>query len=205
MRRVPPPHEGRFAIVTDVGGGMRWTLWRARRARLKRTAKPCGPGAATLAPSSLAMIRGATGAREPVPRGEHGISVNTIAQGGPDVSARTCGDCRLHFLLQAGHGCDRHPAFPAPSVPSRATSPHNSGMIVPRERGRPRLIARVEAFRTAVSCAMQAFGPRPCRLPRSRVSLAEFGEAQARRPPRKQRTCAEGETPCSRCSIDKRA
>jgi hypothetical protein len=22
---VPPPLEGRFAIVTDVGGGMRWT------------------------------------------------------------------------------------------------------------------------------------------------------------------------------------
>ena len=26
---VPPPHEGRFAVVTDVGGGMRW-LWRCR-------------------------------------------------------------------------------------------------------------------------------------------------------------------------------
>jgi hypothetical protein len=23
--RIPPPFEGRFAIVTDVGGGMRWT------------------------------------------------------------------------------------------------------------------------------------------------------------------------------------
>jgi hypothetical protein len=23
--RVPFPHEGRFAIVTDVGSGMRWT------------------------------------------------------------------------------------------------------------------------------------------------------------------------------------
>ncbi len=27
MPAVPPPLEGRFAIVTDVGGGMRWT-WR---------------------------------------------------------------------------------------------------------------------------------------------------------------------------------
>jgi hypothetical protein len=26
MFAVPPPLEGRFAIVTDVGGGMRWTL-----------------------------------------------------------------------------------------------------------------------------------------------------------------------------------
>jgi hypothetical protein len=25
---VPPPHEGRFAIVTNVGRGMRWTLER---------------------------------------------------------------------------------------------------------------------------------------------------------------------------------
>jgi hypothetical protein len=25
---IPRPHEGRFAIVTDVGRGMRWTLWR---------------------------------------------------------------------------------------------------------------------------------------------------------------------------------
>jgi hypothetical protein len=31
-------------------------------------------------------------------------------------SARTCGDCRLLFLLQAGHGCGQHPAFPAPSI-----------------------------------------------------------------------------------------
>jgi hypothetical protein len=31
--RIPPPHEGRFAIVTDVGSGMRWTRQRARRAR----------------------------------------------------------------------------------------------------------------------------------------------------------------------------
>jgi len=28
---VPPLHEGRFAIVTNVNGGMRWTHWlRAR-------------------------------------------------------------------------------------------------------------------------------------------------------------------------------
>jgi len=32
---VPLSHEGRFAIVTDVESGMRWTSW--RRARL-----PCG-------------------------------------------------------------------------------------------------------------------------------------------------------------------
>jgi hypothetical protein len=29
--RVPHPHEGRFAIVTDVGSGMRWTRCVTRR------------------------------------------------------------------------------------------------------------------------------------------------------------------------------
>jgi hypothetical protein len=48
--RIPHPREGRFAIVTDVGSGMRWTLWLCVDERsLKRTAKSCGPGAPTLA------------------------------------------------------------------------------------------------------------------------------------------------------------
>jgi hypothetical protein len=46
--------EGRFAIVTNVGCGMRWTLVvRQTNASLKRTAKSCGPDAPMLA-SSLA-------------------------------------------------------------------------------------------------------------------------------------------------------
>jgi len=48
---VPRPQEGRFAIVTDVGCGMRWTRWRTRRMRRSRTAKSCGPGIPTLMPS----------------------------------------------------------------------------------------------------------------------------------------------------------
>jgi len=49
------PHEGRIAIVTARWRGWRWTLWRQRGAsradekRRQRTAKSCGPGAATLA------------------------------------------------------------------------------------------------------------------------------------------------------------
>src|SRR5271168_191655 len=31
----PAPHEGRFAIVTDVGCGMRWTLWRRKTGAAK--------------------------------------------------------------------------------------------------------------------------------------------------------------------------
>jgi len=41
--RVFRPHEGRFAIVTNVGRKMRWTRRRKRRMRLSRTAKSCGP------------------------------------------------------------------------------------------------------------------------------------------------------------------
>jgi hypothetical protein len=50
---VPLPQEGRFAIVTDVGSGMRWTPWRrVDERRLRWTAKACGPDAPTLASSS---------------------------------------------------------------------------------------------------------------------------------------------------------
>ena len=64
---------------------------------LSRTAKTCGPGAATLALSSWAMIPRATGAREPVPRGEHAISVNTIAQGMPVISAEPVVTAACYF------------------------------------------------------------------------------------------------------------
>ena len=51
---IPRPQEGRFAIVTDVGCGMRWTRWRTRRMRRSRTAKSCGPGIPTL----MSSLRG---------------------------------------------------------------------------------------------------------------------------------------------------
>jgi hypothetical protein len=49
---IPCPQEGRIAIVTDVGCGMRWTRRVARRAAPTRTAKSCGPDAPTLVSSS---------------------------------------------------------------------------------------------------------------------------------------------------------
>src|ERR1700737_4128777 len=36
IRPVPLPQEGRFAIVTDVGGGMRWTRMALQDERCKR-------------------------------------------------------------------------------------------------------------------------------------------------------------------------
>ena len=38
LARLAPDKEGRIAIVTDVGRGMRWTLWQ----RETSAAKACG-------------------------------------------------------------------------------------------------------------------------------------------------------------------
>src|SRR5450432_1077989 len=87
MIAVPLPHEGRFAVVTDVGSGMRWTRqrqapsWR-RRMKLQRTAKSCGPGAPTLALSSWTRTTGDGGNKARSP-GRSRISRNTIVQGMP--------------------------------------------------------------------------------------------------------------------------
>src|ERR1700733_7423808 len=62
------PREGRFAIVTDVGRGMRWTRRCRRRTaplpgeafwrrRVARTAKSCGPDIPTLISSRPMMLR----------------------------------------------------------------------------------------------------------------------------------------------------
>jgi hypothetical protein len=62
-RPVPDP-EGRFAIVTNVGRGMRWT-WRSRRRTwLTRTAKSCGPDAPMLASSCAGSFRRSDGGKK---------------------------------------------------------------------------------------------------------------------------------------------
>ena len=62
---VPLPLEGRLAIVTDVGSGMRWACWRARRAWPVRTAKSCGPDPPTLGSSLCVTNAQATVAKKP--------------------------------------------------------------------------------------------------------------------------------------------
>src|SRR5690349_24297133 len=84
---VPRSSEGRFAIVTDVERGMRWTRALVRRTRHPRTAKACGPGLPTLRPSCADDVSAAMGARKPGSQGERAISVKTIAQGMPDDPA----------------------------------------------------------------------------------------------------------------------
>src|ERR1700744_1027744 len=88
---IPARSEGRFAIVTNGGPAMRWTLHAQARMRgrvgRKRTAKSCGPDLPTLR-SSLPEMTGRRGSlSSPALRGEHDAAVKTIAQGMPDVSA----------------------------------------------------------------------------------------------------------------------
>jgi hypothetical protein len=65
---VPFPQEGRFAVVSDVGSGMRWTLRRrVDERRLRWTAKACGPGAPTLALRSRDYPANDGGKRAPSP------------------------------------------------------------------------------------------------------------------------------------------
>jgi hypothetical protein len=120
MIAVPLPHEGRFAVVTDVGSGMRWTRqcqapsWR-RRMKLQRTAKSCGPGAPTLALSSWTRTTNDGGKRARSP-GRSRISRNTIVQGMPVDAVYLWLLTPVLFCCTGGYGCNAHPAFPAPSV-----------------------------------------------------------------------------------------
>jgi hypothetical protein len=105
---------------------MRWTLRRqagsSRRTKTpQRTAKSCGPGAATLALSRRSNPS-VTGARKAASPGRARISCKTIARGKPGCLGCTC-QTRVHSLATFSTRCcgrSRRPAFPAPSVRKRA-------------------------------------------------------------------------------------
>jgi hypothetical protein len=74
-----------------------------------------------------------TGARQPGPRGERGISRNTIAQGRPVDPVLTCGSCPVLFLCTGAAGvADTRPSLRPPLI-SRAMSSQSSGAIARRE------------------------------------------------------------------------
>jgi hypothetical protein len=68
--RRPVPHEGRIAIVTDVGRDAVDAGGAKRRGRFSRTEKSCGSDAPKLA-SSLREEAQATVSNKPGRRGEH--------------------------------------------------------------------------------------------------------------------------------------
>src|SRR5436190_24251000 len=81
------PTRGAYHDRHDTWGagcGGRFGVRRERSRRTKtpgRTAKSCGPGAATLALSRWESVLPATVAKEPAHRGEHEVSRKAIAQG----------------------------------------------------------------------------------------------------------------------------
>jgi hypothetical protein len=125
----PASPEGRFAIVTNVGRGMRWTLWRGETNAHEADGEvvwSSHPDAdvklAEVFP--LAMV-----ARKPgSPRRARRKPLKPFAQGVPDRFGGPVVDllvCFFCFAREAA-GATVHPAFPAPSS-SRDFGWHNSG------------------------------------------------------------------------------
>jgi hypothetical protein len=117
-------------------------FWAAGRAARRRTAKACGPDLPTLGSSFARRFATRRGLSSPAPRGERAISRKPLAQGMPGMFRRTCGDCRLLFLLQAGRGCDRCTGIPCALLTRGTMMMHHSGMFVPRECGAVSSIAK---------------------------------------------------------------
>src|SRR5262245_28606507 len=92
-----------------------------RTKRHQRTAKSCGPGAATLASIRPACAGTATVTKKAAHRGEHEVSRQTIARGKPGCLGCTCSFYPVCESTRAFYGCIQRPAFPAPSVGARAT------------------------------------------------------------------------------------
>src|ERR1700751_2121979 len=95
----------------------------------QRTAKSCGPGAATLASIRPARAGTATVATKAVHRGEHEVSRKAIARGKPGCLGCTC-QTRVHSsTTHRTRRCGRsqRPAFPAPSVQEGANEMQSSG------------------------------------------------------------------------------
>jgi hypothetical protein len=86
------PTEGRFAIVTNAGRDAVDADGAGDERRLRWTAKSCGPDASTPA-SSWRSNSPATVTNKPDRRGEHEVTVKTIAcgnAGGPVVTMLVC-------------------------------------------------------------------------------------------------------------------
>src|SRR5262245_34935752 len=78
-------------------------LHRAKRSQ--RTAKSCGPGAATVASIGTACAGSATVTKNAAHRGEHEVSRKAIARGKPGCPGCTCGLTRVHLFYRTfAHG-----------------------------------------------------------------------------------------------------
>jgi hypothetical protein len=109
----------------------------ARRTKsLRRTAKSCGPGAATVASILSGLCWGGNGDNKRRSPGRARISCKAIARGKPGCLGCTCQNpCAFSFYhCTRCCGRSRRPAFPAPLSSRGANEIAELGQIVSRER-----------------------------------------------------------------------
>jgi hypothetical protein len=113
------PQEGRFAIVTDVGRGMRWTRWP------RQTSDVDADGEVVWSWRPLAGVKSASDDPQMTvtktswtPGRARRKPLKPIAQGMPVIRLSPVVTCLCASSLRTqGCGCRlKHPAFPAPSV-----------------------------------------------------------------------------------------
>ena len=131
--------KGRFAIVSDVGCGMRWTRVAACDERCQRGR----PRRVVLAPrrwcqvlKKLTLLRDDGGNKARSPRRARYTPLKPL-RGECRVNRCDRGDYARMLILFCMRGCGRieRPAFPAPSASGGTMFVDDSGAIARRERG----------------------------------------------------------------------
>ena len=115
---VPAHTEGRFAIVTDVGQGMRWT-----RAAPETRALICGRRSrVVLTPRRWRQVGGSDsagdgGKKARSPGRARNMLLKPSRAGMPgDPGATVVTNACAFYHCARGYGCIGHPAFPAPPL-----------------------------------------------------------------------------------------
>ena len=131
---VPPDKRGaRDRLERAVGCGGRGCVEDERHRRVRRRR-------VVLTPRRWRQVGGSgpadDGGKRAVHRGELVISRKATAQGMSDcLRCPVCSHAQPLFLCVRDLGCGAHPAFPAPSLFSRANEFQNLGRFAPRDRG----------------------------------------------------------------------
>ncbi len=132
--RIPPSHEGRFAIVTDVESGMRWT-----QASLLTRARICRgrPSRVVLTPRRWRQVGDDASTDVWHRAGDGGKKARSPGRARRKPLTPSRGECRAfsgvtvvtnaRVLYTTTRGCGRigRPAFPAPSVHNSRAEPED--------------------------------------------------------------------------------
>ena len=148
-------------VVTNVGPRIRWTLCCQVRFKTQTNDRAADgevvwfwrSDAGAKPVKTLSTRLAGDGGNQAWSPGRSRISRKAIAQGRPDDPPVPVVLPRA-FFLHADHGCGGHPAFPAPSVLSRAVRFQQLGRFMPRERGRASAVMSWPILRDTALCAV---------------------------------------------------